>query len=180
MKNILIITGSVRKVNVNEKIVKLVEQELGQHSNLNVNIADLSDLALPFYDAPTPPSSDEYVIPHESVRKWSDMVTEADAVIFIVPEYNHSLSAIQKNSIDWLFKEWAEKPVAFVAYGWYGGVHSLAQLAEISTVVKWRAQDKNAQLRFMQELEVDGSLKNPEEVKKQITEVVDQLVDSLD
>ena len=67
-----------------------------------------------------------------------------------------------------------------MAYGWYGGVHSLAQLVEISTVVKWRAQDKNAQLRFMQELEVDGSLKNPEEVKKQITEVVDQLVDSLD
>lgn len=70
------------------------------------------------------------------------MVSKADAVMFVAPEYNHGLSAVQKNAIDWLYSEWNAKVVAYVVYGWHAGVHTLAQLQEISTVVKWKPIDK--------------------------------------
>jgi NAD(P)H-dependent FMN reductase len=78
-------------------------------------------------------------------------------VVFVAPEYNHGLSAIQKNAIDWLFNEWTDKPVAFVAYGWYAGAHTLAQLQEISTVIKWKPVEKSAGLQFTKDIELDGS-----------------------
>jgi NAD(P)H-dependent FMN reductase len=37
--------------------------------------------------------------------------------VFVVPEYNHSYNAATKNALDYLAKEWAGKPVAFVGYG---------------------------------------------------------------
>jgi NAD(P)H-dependent FMN reductase len=37
--------------------------------------------------------------------------------VFVVPEYNHTYHAATKNALDYLAKEWAGKPVAFVGYG---------------------------------------------------------------
>ena len=179
MKNILVVTGSVRTENVNHKMVQLVENELSSKDGVEVSVADLSKLGLPFYNAPTPPSAEGFAATDERVKEWTGLVSAADGVIFVVPEYNHSLSAVQKNAIDWIFKEWTDKPVAFVAYGWYGGVHSLNQLKEIGTVIKWKPIDKVASFTFTKDIEVNGDSINPDQVKSEITELTKDLVDSL-
>ena len=107
------------------------------------------------------------------------MVSKADAVMFVAPEYNHGLSAVQKNAIDWLYSEWNAKVVAYVVYGWHAGVHTLAQLQEISTVVKWKPIDKVVALQFTRDIATDGSLIATEEVRGEIVAAVDQLVQAM-
>ena len=138
MTKVLIITGSVRPNSVNRKIVELVKAEVSRNDDAELQMADLGGLDLPFFDGLMPPS--------------------ADAIIFVSPEYNHGLSGIQKNAIDWLFNEWTDKPVLFVAYGWYAGANALAQLREISTVIKWQALESSVGLAFTKDIDLEGNV----------------------
>ena len=179
MANIVIVTGSVRQVNENAGIVDIIAAEVNGRDGLTAQVADLGALNLPFFNAPTSPSAEEYTITDEAVRQWSDMVSKADAVMFVAPEYNHGLSAVQKNAIDWLYSEWNAKVVAYVVYGRHAGVHTLAQLQEISTVVKWKPIDKVVALQFTRDIATDGSLIAAEEFRGEIVAAVDQLVQAM-
>jgi NAD(P)H-dependent FMN reductase len=48
------------------------------------------------------------------------------------PEYNHGYSAVLKNAIDWVFREWGKKPVTFVGYGNAGGARAIEQLRQVA------------------------------------------------
>ena len=39
---------------------------------------------------------------------WSKLVAANDKVLLITPKYNHGLSAIEKNALDTLSKEWKD------------------------------------------------------------------------
>ena len=156
MTKVLVVTGSARPNSANINVVELVKTEF-EARGATVEVANLKELALPYFEGVTVPSAEDFEITNQAVQHWSDAVKGADAVVFVAPEYNHGLSAIQKNAIDWLFNEWTDKPVAFVAYGWYAGAHTLAQLQEISTVIKWKPVEKSAGLQFTKDIELDGS-----------------------
>lgn len=179
MSKVLIVTGSVRPNSVNKTVVQLVKNDLEARSNAEVSIADLAELNLPFFDALTPPSADTYVVPHDSVKRWGELVVAADGVVFVAPEYNHSLSAVQKNAIDWLYKEWTDKPVAFVGYGWYAGGHSLAQFKEMGTVIKWKLGETTTGLQFKKDIELDGGFLDEPAVRSAVHATVDELVGRL-
>jgi NAD(P)H-dependent FMN reductase len=179
MSKVLIVTGSVRPNSVNKSVVEAVKADVAAREGVDVKVADLGELNLPFFDALTPPSAESYAVPHDNVERWSALVNDADGVVFAAAEYNHSLSAVQKNAIDWLYKEWAEKPVAFVGYGWYAGVHSLAQFKEIGIVTKWKLGETTTGLQFMKELNLDGSFADETAVRSAIKATVDELVGSL-
>lgn len=176
MGKILVVTGSVRPNSVNKSVVEAVKNDLAARADVEVSVADLGQLNLPFFDALTPPSAENYAVPHDNVAQWGDMVARADGVVFVAPEYNHSLSAVQKNAIDWLFKEWQEKPVAFVGYGWYAGSHSLAQFKEIGIVTKWQLGDTTAGLQFMKDINIDGSFVDETAARGAIKATLDELV----
>lgn len=176
MAKTLLVTGSVRPNSVNQKVVELVKNSVEAHEGNEVRVADLGELNLPFFDAQMPPSAEGYEIQNEAVRAWSDLVKGADSVVLVSPEYNHSLSAIQKNAIDWLFDEWVDKPIAFVAYGWYAGANSLAQLEEIGSVIKWRAIDETAGLKFMEDIDLSGVAIDGGQAEAKIAKTVNQLV----
>jgi len=157
MKQALIITGSARPNSVNSTVVKLTADRT-KAADAEVVIADLAELALPFYDAPVPASADDYTPPHESVATFSKMVADADAVVIVGPEYNHSLSGIQKNALDWVYKEWNGKPVGFVGYGWYAAANSHDHLVRMNEVLKMKLGEKFTGLGFMKDIGVDGTL----------------------
>lgn len=75
----------------------------------------LGDLALPFLDEEEHPSAGTYR--HEHTRRWSAIADAADGFIVVTPEYNHGMPAVLKNALDYLYREWAWKPVGFVSYG---------------------------------------------------------------
>jgi NAD(P)H-dependent FMN reductase len=58
---------------------------------------------------------------HQHTRDWSAKVAEADAFVFVMPEYNFGCNAELKKAIDYLHREWQYKPVGLVSYGGVSG-----------------------------------------------------------
>lgn len=176
MKNILVVIGSARTGRVADKVVKYVMADIESREDVTATVVDLAALNLPFYNNELPAMSPDHIQTDENVSTWSTLVSEADSVLFITPEYNHTLTAIQKNALDWLFFEWNDKPVTAVAYGWSGGSLAVATLREVLTNVKADIGQNMAQLGFMKDLNPDGSLLNEENVTAQIAAAIDEIV----
>jgi len=115
MTRIMVIAGSVRPGRVALPIARWVESELTGLEDVEVDLVDLGELALPLMDEPNHPRLREYTQPH--TLAWSERVDAADAFILVSPEYNHSYSPALKNALDYLSQEWHRKPAMFVSYG---------------------------------------------------------------
>lgn len=95
----------------------LTETLTAPASDLSVELVpvSLADLDLPFLDEEEHPSTGIYR--HEHTRRWSALVDDADGFVVVTPEYNYGMPASLKNALDYLSREWAWKPMAFVSYG---------------------------------------------------------------
>lgn len=173
---ILVVTGSARPNSVNNSMVEEVKKSLASRESVEVSVADLSEINLPFMNAPMPPSQPAYEITDSAAKSWSEMVTAADGVVFVMPEYNHNLSAIQKNAFDWLWKEWQQKPAAVVAYGAYAGKHTLEALREMNTVLNLELGDTPATFTLGEAVGYDGTINDQEAVDNAITSTIDELL----
>ncbi len=176
MTNILVVTGSARPNSVNSKVVPVVAGVIEENSSTAI-IADLAELNLPFMDSEFPPSHPNFETSHENVKQWAKMIENSDGVIFVMPEYNHTMAPIQLNAIDWVSKQWQEKPVAFVSYGWKAGgklATATANEALINTL-KAKTGEKQVNLFFTKDINTDGSLISETETKKSIAELVAEL-----
>ncbi|WP_374558416.1 GNAT family N-acetyltransferase [Micromonospora sp. RHAY321] len=102
---------------------------------VTLDVADLADMGLPLLDEPEHPSSGIYV--HEHTRAWSRRVAAADAFVVVTPEYNYGMPAALKNAFDFLYHEWAWKPVGFVSYGnTSAGTRSVQMTKQVVTTLK--------------------------------------------
>jgi NAD(P)H-dependent FMN reductase len=54
-----------------------------------------------------------------------------DGYIFIVAEYNHSVTAALKNALDQAYVEWVRKPFSALGYGSTGGARAIEHLRGI-------------------------------------------------
>ncbi|UZN03602.1 NADPH-dependent FMN reductase [Cellulomonas sp. S1-8] len=85
------------------------------HGGFDVRVSDLATLPLPLLDEEAEPWERRYT--HAHTLAWSAAVEQADAVVFVLPEYNSSFPASAKNAVDCLFQEWHDKPAGIVCYG---------------------------------------------------------------
>ncbi len=180
MPSILVVTGSVRPNSVNEKVVPMVTAEVEAQA-ATAKVADLKTLNLPFFDDPNSPTSPDFAPTHEEVKTWTQMVVDADGVVFVTPEYNHALSPVQQNAIDWIGKEWKDKPVGLVGYGWGTGggqAHDVARGALVDTLSA-HVVSTQTNLFFMKDLNPDGTIIDESEVKAKIAKTVTELIANL-
>lgn len=124
--HIQIIVGSVRRGRVARKVADWCLAKCQGQRNITAEIVDLADWNLPFFDFEESPMLDNYS--DKTQIRWSQKIAEADAFIFVSPEYNHGYSAVLKNAIDYLYKEWNKKPATIVTYGGVEGARSAEQL----------------------------------------------------
>jgi NAD(P)H-dependent FMN reductase len=110
-----IILGSTRPGRVGEPVADWFHGQAKEHGGFSVELVDLAAVGLPFLDEPELPQFGRYV--HQHTRDWSATVSRADAFVLVTPEYNHGPSAVLKNALDFLHREWRYKPVGFVSYG---------------------------------------------------------------
>lgn len=107
----------------------------GARDGISVDVADLAEVGLPLLDEPEHPSSGAYL--HEHTRAWARQVDAADAFVMMTPEYNYGMPAALKNALDFLYHEWAWKPVAFVSYGnTSAGTRSVQMTKQVVTTLK--------------------------------------------
>ncbi len=130
-----IIIGSTRPGRVGPKIAAWFTAQAELHGGFTVELVDLADMALPLFDEPNHPRMGQYT--HEHTKKWAATIDRADALVFVIPEYNHSVNGATKNAIDFLYNEWQHKPVAFVSYGGIAaGIRAVQALKPVVAALK--------------------------------------------
>jgi NAD(P)H-dependent FMN reductase len=65
---------------------------------------------------------------NELTDAWSKKIASLDAFVLVTPEYNHGTSAVLKNALDQVSREWNKKPVGFVSHGAASGIRAVEQL----------------------------------------------------
>jgi NAD(P)H-dependent FMN reductase len=134
MPRLLVVVASTRPGRAGGAIGTWFADIARAHSGFDVDVADLAELDLPFHNEPAHPRLGQYK--HEHTKRWSAQVDAADAVVFVMPEYNYSFSAPLKNAFDYLHNEWKYKPVGFVSYGGVsGGMRAVQQFKQVVTTL---------------------------------------------
>lgn len=180
MPNVVVVSGSVRPNSANSKVLPVVVSAL-EARGANVTVADLVILDLPFYNDPLPTSAPEFAPTDERVLAWTKLVADADGVVLVTPEYNHTMSPVQLNAIDWIGKEWEDKPVALVGYGWRSGASQAHATAREALAVNLKAKvgDDQANMFFMKDLNADGSILDEASVNQKVGAALDELLETI-
>ena len=123
---LVVIIGSTREGRFGPTVAEWFVGEAKQHADMDVDVLDLADSALPDrltgFGQPAPPQ----------VTAVAPRLAAADAFVVITPEYNHSYPAPLKTLVDWYGREWQAKPVAFVSYGGMsGGLRAVEHLRPV-------------------------------------------------
>jgi NAD(P)H-dependent FMN reductase len=129
---IKVIVGSTRQNRFSEKPAQWIFDLAKQRSELDVELLDLRDYPLPFFEEGMPPglAKDNYTNP--IVVKWRDKIREADGFVICSPEYNHGYPAVLKNALDYTYFAWSRKAVSFVSWGGVGGARGVEQLRAVA------------------------------------------------
>jgi len=90
MHKLAIFVGSLRQGSYNRKLAKALEKLGAAHF-----ACQYPDLNLPLYN------DDLWQDPPASVLQLKADIAAADAVLFVTPEYNRSISPVTKNAVDW-------------------------------------------------------------------------------
>ncbi|MFS4438833.1 NADPH-dependent FMN reductase [Paracoccaceae bacterium GXU_MW_L88] len=114
-----VIIGSTRPGRVGPAFGEWIHEFAGQHGKFDVELVDLGALDLPVMDEPNHPRAQDYQ--HEHTKAWAKIVDDADAFIFVTPEYDYFPPSSLVNAIQYLALEWYGKPAAVLSYGFVSG-----------------------------------------------------------
>lgn len=126
MLKIGIIVGSTRPGRHADAVAQWVKDVADLRGDAEYEIVDLADFPLPHLDEALPAGYGQYA--HDHTKRWAAKVAEFDGYIFVTPEYNHSISGVLKNAIDYVGAEWNNKAAGVISYGSVGGARAAEHL----------------------------------------------------
>jgi NAD(P)H-dependent FMN reductase len=144
MIKVAIIMGSTRPGRRSDQVAQWVFDQAKSRTDAQFEIVDIRDFNLPLLDEPVPPSMGKYSQIH--TLAWAKKVASYDAFVFIVPEYNRSITGALKNAIDFVYAEWNNKAAGFVGYGSAGGARAVEHLRGV--MGELQIADVRAQVLF--------------------------------
>ncbi|MFN3936260.1 MAG: NADPH-dependent FMN reductase [Gemmobacter sp.] len=121
-----IIVGSVREGRFADHPAHWIHDLTRAHPALSAELIDVRDYSLPIFAEVLAPAWGPSR--HPSALRWQEKVASLDGYIMVTAEYNRGPSASLKNALDYAYREWNNKPVAFVGYGSVGGARAIEQL----------------------------------------------------
>src|SRR5690625_3856722 len=119
--NIGIILGSTRDGRLSPQVGEWVKSIADERNDANYEIVDIKDYQLPLLGEGDSPG----------IAKWNEKLASLDGFIFIVQEYNHSITASLKNALDLAREPWNNKAAGIVSYGSTGGARAAEHLRGI-------------------------------------------------
>jgi NAD(P)H-dependent FMN reductase len=127
---IALIIGSTRKTRFADKPAQWMLAQAQARGDMEVDLVDLRDFDLPLFDE----MASNAWMPSQDPRAvaWQKKIAGYDGFIFVVAEYNHSITAALKNALDQAYVEWTHKPMTAIAYGSVGGARALEHLRGIA------------------------------------------------
>lgn len=127
---IAIIIGSTRPTRFADKPAQWILSKARAKGDWDVELVDLRDYDLPLFDE----VASNFWVPSrgEVAQKWQKKIGTFDGYIFIVAEYNRSITGALTNALDHCYKEWNRKPMTAMAYGSVGGARALEHLRSMA------------------------------------------------
>jgi len=181
---ILVIPGSLRTGSLNARLAAVAARELAI-SGAEVTCISLSDFPLPIFDGDLQAKSG---VPKHAVN-LKRMLGAHHGVLIVTPEYNSSVPALVKNTIDWISR--VQDPhetrgqvfrervfaIASASGGRLGGTRALAALRLILTACHASVAPNQLALSFADQAydEMDH-LKHPADIEA-LQALVRQLID---
>jgi NAD(P)H-dependent FMN reductase len=118
-----VILGTPRQGRASEYAAHFVVDQVAKRPDVRTDLIDIRNIRLSIDDA------------GEAIKdpKFSATVNEADALIFVVPEYNHSFPGLLKHVLDTNLKEYIHKAagVCGVSAGPFGGARMIQSLLPV-------------------------------------------------
>lgn len=143
--HLLLLAGSTRSDSWNKKLIKLAHDQLYAlyAQKISTTLIDLKDYPLPFYDGDL---ENRQGIP-DNALKLKKLFLAHQGLVIASPEYNGGISAVLKNSIDWVSRpdipkttnDYFAGKIALLlsaSTGKLGGLRGLDQLRAILTKLK--------------------------------------------
>jgi NAD(P)H-dependent FMN reductase len=126
---IAVIIGSTRPTRFADTPAQWILRQAQVRDDLEVELVDLRDHPLPFFDE----IASNLWMPSQNPEaiRWQETIAKYDGYIFVVAEYNHSITGVLKNALDQAYKEWTRKPFTAIGYGGTGAVRAIEHLRMI-------------------------------------------------
>ena len=123
---IAIIVGSTRATRFADIPTAWIKAQADARDDITTEVVDLRDYPMPFF---AEVASNAWAPTQDPVAvKWQKKLAEFDGYIFVVAEYNRSITGALKNALDQAYVEWAKKPMGVIAYGSVGGTRAAEHL----------------------------------------------------
>ena len=168
------IIGSTRPGRVGKPVGDWIAGTAREHGGFDVRVTDLAELDLPLMDEPNHPRFRDYQ--HDHTLAWSAVVDAADAFVFVIPEYNHGMTAPVKNAVDYLNHEWRHKPAGVVSYGGVAaGTRAAEQLIQVLSVLTVPVLQQQVNVPFVAQFVTDGRLEPNEVMNGSAKTMLDEL-----
>lgn len=146
------------------------------HGKFDVELVDLKEVNLPLFDETNHPRLRQYE--HAHTKRWSAKVDEADAFIFVTPEYNHGAPPSLINALAYVSQEWAHKPASFVSYGGpAGGIRAVQMVKPMMSALKMTPLLESVMVPFFAKSIDDNGVFHPNELQETFAKgMLDELV----
>jgi NAD(P)H-dependent FMN reductase len=127
---IALILSSTRQSRWADKPAQWALRKMQERNDIEVELVDLRDFDLLFFNEA---ASNAYM-PSQDPRaqRWQQKVASFDGYVFVVAEYNRSITGALKNALDQDYVGWNRKPMGVIAYGSVGGARATEQLRLIA------------------------------------------------
>ncbi|MEU1180710.1 NAD(P)H-dependent oxidoreductase [Streptomyces sp. NPDC005820] len=125
-----LIIGSTRPTRYADKPADWLLRHAMSRSDVTLDKLDLRDFDLPLFAE----TASNLHMPSQDARvlAWQDAVRQYDGFVFVVAEYNHSITGALKNALDQAYVEWVRKPFSALGYGSVGGARAIEHLRGIA------------------------------------------------
>jgi NAD(P)H-dependent FMN reductase len=168
MLKIGIVLGSTREGRVSPQVGAWVKELADKRGDAEYQIIDIADFKLPLLGEPGGDAS--------GAAEWSTQITGCDGFVFIVQEYNHSITGALKNALDYLRVEWNNKAAGIVSYGSVGGARATEHLRGILSELSVAHVRVHPALSLFTDFE-NGSVFKPKDVQADsVNQMLDQVI----
>src|SRR4051794_22877225 len=163
-----IILGSTREGRLSPQVGEWVKTLADKRGDANYEIVDIAEFKLPFLgttDGTEP-----------GIAAWNEKLASLDGFVFIVQEYNHSITGALKNALDFAREAWNNKAAGIVSYGSTGGARAAEHLRGILGELKVADVRTHPTLSLFTDFE-NGSVFKPAELHlTNVTAMLDEVV----
>ncbi|MCR8660388.1 NADPH-dependent FMN reductase [Paenibacillus endoradicis] len=168
MLKIGIVLGSTREGRVSPQVGEWVKSVADKRNDAQYEIIDIADFKLPLLGEAGGDAS--------GAGAWSARIKDCDGFVFIVQEYNHSITGALKNALDYLREEWNNKAAGIVSYGSVGGARAAEHLRGILGELLVADVRVHPALSLFTDFE-NGTVFKPKEVQADsVNQMLDQVI----